>query len=116
MSAHEQYQLLVGEVGINRREYLYELEYWEVVLITRGYGRRCRNLWSAARWHAYQVMSAMPYTDLKKAGICRPTDLITFPWEKGEKAGLPGEDEMEEYRRDMEAFKHLKEKKKGGQE
>lgn len=26
-------------------------------------------------------MAAMPYCDLKKAGIYHPTDLIRFPWD-----------------------------------
>ena len=34
------YQQVVGEMGRNRRDYLYEMEYWEIVLIIRGYRRR----------------------------------------------------------------------------
>lgn len=40
MNAHEQYQLLVGEVGIPRRDYLYMMPYWEILLVLRGYRRR----------------------------------------------------------------------------
>jgi hypothetical protein len=32
--------LLVGEIGISRREFLYELRFWEVRRIIRGYRRR----------------------------------------------------------------------------
>ena len=32
--------MLVGEIGIPRREFLYELEYWEVRRIIRGYRKR----------------------------------------------------------------------------
>ena len=32
--------MLVGEIGISRREFLYELEFWEVRRIIRGYRRR----------------------------------------------------------------------------
>lgn len=34
------YQLLVGEIGIPRREFLYELHFWEVRRIIKGYRRR----------------------------------------------------------------------------
>ena len=34
------YQQVVGEMGRDRRDYLYEMEYWEIVLIIRGYRRR----------------------------------------------------------------------------
>lgn len=104
------YQLFVGEIGTSRKEYLYDLDYWEILLISRGYQNRARNLWSAMRWHAYNVMSAIPYCDLKKGGIRKPQDLITFPWEE-HKASLPTEDEKEDVLRDIQAFR----KKKGGQ-
>jgi hypothetical protein len=32
--------LLVGEIGIPRREFLYELEFWEVRRIIKGYRKR----------------------------------------------------------------------------
>lgn len=32
--------MLVGEIGIPRREFLYEVSYWEVVRIVKGYRRR----------------------------------------------------------------------------
>ena len=32
--------MLVGEIGISRREVLYELQWWEVHRIIRGYRRR----------------------------------------------------------------------------
>jgi hypothetical protein len=34
--------LLVGEIGISRREFLYELRFWEVDCIIKGYRRRNR--------------------------------------------------------------------------
>ena len=89
------FQLLVGEIGITRNEFLYELKYWEIILIIRGYNRRQRDLWSAARWHAFNVMSAMPYCKLADSGIYRPTDLIKFPWEE-ERHEAPTEAEQEE--------------------
>ena len=33
---------MVGEIGIPRHEFLYEIQYWEVLHIVRGYRRRGR--------------------------------------------------------------------------
>ena len=93
----------MGEIGIPRLEYLYELEYWEVVLIVRGYFRKSREMWSATRWQTYNLM-CVSMADLKKVGIYRPTDLIRFPWEKDlPEVGATGptKAEVEEMRRMM---------------
>ena len=34
--------MLVGEIGISRREFLYDLRFWEVDAIIKGYRRRNR--------------------------------------------------------------------------
>jgi hypothetical protein len=39
-TARDIYQLLVGEIGIPRREFLYDIRFWEVRRIIRGYRRR----------------------------------------------------------------------------
>lgn len=84
-------------MGVPRREFLYALEWWEARRIMRGYGRRSREMWGAIRWHAFNVMAAMPYTDLAKSGITSPSNLIEFPWEKAVKAAtLPSDKEVEE--------------------
>lgn len=100
----------MGEIGYNRLEFLYELHFWEIALIIRGYNRRQRDLWSASRWSTYNVMLAQIGSNgMRDAGIRKPTDLIKFPWEK-EKAELPTEDEMDDIRRDIEAFKKKRSK------
>ena len=40
-------------------------------------------MWSATRWQTYNLMCCS-MADLKSAGIYKPTDLITFPWEEEE--------------------------------
>ena len=72
---------MVGEIGIPREDFLYRMQWWEIRSVIRGYERRKRDPWSIARWHAYNIMAAMPYCDLTKAGIYHPTDLIHFPWD-----------------------------------
>ena len=43
----------MGEIGIPRREFLYELRFWEVRRIIRGYRRR--------DWLKYQLMAECVY-------------------------------------------------------
>lgn len=81
---------MVGEIGYDRREFLYDLRMWEIKAIIKGYRKRCRSLWESARMNAYFVMCSM--ADMGKAGIYSDTDLVKFPWEKEEQ----GEDEMSE--------------------
>lgn len=73
----------VGEIGLPRHEYLYELRHIDLLLIRRGYERRTRHLWSATRWQTYYIMAAQVGSDgMRKSGINSPTDLIKFPWER----------------------------------
>lgn len=80
MTAHEQYQLLVGEIGTPRGDYLYELPFWEILLITRGYWRRFHPGWEQARLIAHQVHYCMgvPKGETAK-GV---EEWIPFSWEK----------------------------------
>lgn len=83
MSAHEQYALLVGEIGTGRSEYLYEMPFWEILMTVRGHGRRRRDLWSAVRWSTYHViLSWMGSESMHKNGIYRPADLLKLEWDE----------------------------------
>lgn len=91
----------MGEIGIDRDKYLYELPYWEILLIARGYSHRNREMWSAVRWAAFNIMSCS-MANLKEAGIHRPTDLLQFPWEKSSSlphGNMPSDDEIAEAQR-----------------
>ena len=94
----------MGEIGLPRREVLYELRWWEVRAILRGYNRRHRDAWSIARWQTYHLM-CVSGADLKGAGILTPMDLIRFPWEDADSpetddnpAGMPSAEEIERLR------------------
>lgn len=101
----------MGEVGLPRREYLYDLDHCDLLMIERGYERRHRHLWSVGRWHAYNVMSAIPYCDLKKSGIFSPKDLMKFPWEY-EAADQPlTDEEVERIRKEIQDYNKKQEKK-----
>ena len=69
--------MLVGEIGIPRREFLYELRLWEIILITRGYFKRHHPGWEQARLIAYNAAHCM---GSKNAPIV--TQWLPFPWEK----------------------------------
>ena len=72
----------VGEIGIPRSEYLYDLQYLDLIQIERGYERRHRHEWSIARWQTFNLMGAFCGGDaMKKAGIHNPPDLIRFLWD-----------------------------------
>jgi hypothetical protein len=81
LSAADVYELVVGEIGFSRREFLYEVEFWEVQRIVDGYRRRERNSWTIARWQVFCLMHN-GIVDLDKIGVRDPEDIVKFPWEK----------------------------------
>lgn len=98
----------VGEIGIPRREYLYELDYLDMVQIERGYERRHRHAWSIGRWETFHLMAAFcGGKNLQESGIHTPVDLIRFPWDYRPHQGGDDESDMptpavvEELRRKM---------------
>lgn len=94
MTAHEQYQLLVGEIGIPRKEYLYELQLWEIILITRGYWRRQHPSWEQSRLIAYNVRYCMGVPKGQS-----PVDLqewLPFPWEGNTGQNDVSEDDVQD--------------------
>ena len=80
------------------------MQYWEILLIARGYSRRHRDIWSAIRWQTFSLMCVQ--ADLKKAGIYSPTDLIRFPWDSSETDGAGGltQEDIEELQRQMQEY------------
>lgn len=71
--------LFVGEIGLVRREYLYELAFWEMRLTMEGYQRRSHAGWEQARLIAYQSRFAMG----NGGQTVPPVDRwIRFPWEE----------------------------------
>jgi len=94
--------MLVGEIGIPRREVLYELQYWEIILIIRGYFRRYHPGWEQARLIAYNAAHCM--------GAKNPptiTQWLKFPWEH-EHADEISDDEVNEIRKQIEAENQAK--------
>ena len=63
--------MLVGEIGIPRREFLYDIRFWEVRRIVRGYRRRDRLKHQLIAMCAYNAMFAFRGNEGK-----RPVDLF----------------------------------------
>lgn len=84
------YAILVGEIGLSRHEVLYELRWWEVRAILRGYNRRDRQLLSLIRWQTYWLTTAQVGSEqMEKANIYGPADMLTFPWDIKTDDGTP---------------------------
>lgn len=92
MSAHEQFQVLVGEMQQPRLEYLYEMSYCEIILISRGYWRRYRTSWRQARMIAYYVRYCMGVG--KDETVKTESEFYPFPWER--ETHIPTEEERNE--------------------
>ena len=94
--------IFVGEIGIPRREYLYDLQFWEILLIGRGYARRHHPGWEQARLMAYHAAHCM-------GSKHQPPPLeqwITFTWEK---PLLPSDDIINQTRRQLQAENKMRE-------
>lgn len=98
MCAHDYYTLVVGEIGRTPGELRHGLRWWEIRCIIRGYNRRHRDVWSAARWQTYNIMaSQVGGKELSKAGIHNPQDLLPLPWDaKAEKTAPLTQAEVDE--------------------
>ena len=78
MSVHELYRLLVGEIGISRHEFWYEITWHEVRAIIDGYNRRRRDGWEQARLIAYHVAYCMGVPEGKTVPLL--TEWLPFYW------------------------------------
>ena len=70
--------MFVGEIGFPRKEFLYELKWWEVKSIIRGYNARHHHGWEQARLVAYNAHYCMGSKD----PVPTVSEWIKFPWEK----------------------------------
>lgn len=95
--------MFVGEIGIPRREYLYELRHVDILLILQGYFNRKHSDWEQARFIAYHVRYCMGV----KQGETVPDvkRWHPFPWEQDTTPhNLPTPEEEKELQEDMQNF------------
>lgn len=88
--------MLVGEIGIPRKEFLYELTLSEIILITRGYFRRHHPGWEQARLIAYHAAYCMGSKNAPPI-----TQWLKFQWEQDHDTLLTDE-EAEEIRQELQ--------------
>ncbi len=68
----------MGEIGFPRREFLYDLVWWEVRSIIRGYNARHHNGWEQARLVAYYARYSMGSKETPPT----VSEWMKFPWEQ----------------------------------
>ena len=102
MSVHELFSLLVGEIGIPRHEFWYELTWREVRAIIDGYNRRRRDGWEQARLVAYHVAYCMGVPEGKTAPLI--SDWLPFYWEKQPSTKKPTPIVSEKEVNELQAF------------
>ncbi|MBR5776583.1 MAG: hypothetical protein IKY42_10095 [Bacteroidaceae bacterium] len=83
----------MGEIGYNRREYLYILSFCDILLISRGYFCRHHAGWEQARLVAYNAHYCMGSKTTPPA----VNEWLPFPWEKN--INIPTDEEIEEIRK-----------------
>lgn len=76
------YGTFVGEIGINRETFLFQLSWWEVNSILKGYRRRHKTLCDMVRWQSWFLASTQ--CKLEDAGIKCSQDILKFPWDEEE--------------------------------
>ena len=94
----------MGEIGFPRREFLYDIRWWEARRIIKGADARVYQLWGVTRWQTYRIMEAQVGSEgMRKANLNSPRDLIEFPWEK-EPAPAITEEEAAKLLAEMQAI------------
>ena len=68
----------MGEIGIPRREFLYDIKYWEARRIARGYSRRNRLEHQLLRITAFMTCFSMRENKMRLT----PERWLPLPWEK----------------------------------
>ena len=89
----------MGEIGIPRLEYLYELTHCDLLMIGRGYNARHHHGWEQARLVAYNARFCMGSKD----PIPLVTEWIKFPWEREAVTPL-SQSEVEEMQAEIDAI------------
>ena len=84
----------MGEIGTPRREFLYDLRFWEVRRIVRGYRRRDRLKHQLMAECVYAAIYAMPDPNGKTVDMMFP-DLFKNDDDDGEESPITKEDEEE---------------------
>ena len=97
----------MGEIGISRREFLYDIQFWEVRRLIRAYYKRNRMELVLLRLSAYSSFFAFRENKLNKT----PQSWFPLPWEQEESEHEQlSEDECQELLDDMKRMNELLQK------
>jgi len=94
--------LLVGEVGLPRREFLYEIKVWEANRIIRGFKKRNRTELELLRLTAYSAF----FSFRKNEQHLTPQTWLPFSFDKEnvedeEESDIPSMEEVERMREEI---------------
>ena len=97
----------MGEIGISRREFLYEIKAWEARRIIKGYQRRNILHYQLQRMQVWASMFCMGNPEKKS-----PTDILHLYFDDFDKDEVPvSEDEIRQMQEEMVAINLLNERK-----
>lgn len=92
----------MGEIGIPRHEFLYDLKLWELDSIVTGYRRRAIELWNSTRWQTFYILNAMG-----AKSITKPKDIQEFPWDRDDDAAELTVDEVNDIKAEIDAINSM---------
>ena len=83
-------------MGISRQEYLYDMMYWEILLITRGYRQRHILQYQLQRLTVWASMFCMGNPQHKE-----PQEIVPLYFDKEEEDEIPDDDEVARIRQEI---------------
>ena len=89
MTACQQYTLLVGEIGIDRNVFLFQLREWEIIAIIKGYRRRNREQWEMHRHVGMTICCALG------AKLSSANEYLPLPWDNDNSTTITEEEARE---------------------
>ena len=96
----------MGEIGIPRREFLYEISYWEVLRIIKGYRRRSLYRNQLIATAAYGALFAMGNPERKKPADIFP-ELFDLDEDDLQDGPSVSEDDIAELKAEMKAMNDI---------
>lgn len=96
---------MVGEIGISREDFLYEMQFWEVQRVVMGYRERQKAAWEVARWQTFWLMQ-VGMADTSKVNF---DNLLRLPWDETPQGDEPSQEEIDRLREELRAYNRKRE-------
>lgn len=91
---------MVGEIGIDREDFLFRMAFWEIQRVVTGYRERQKSAWEIARWQTFWLMQ-VGMADTSKVDFDK---LLRLPWDKPEAGDEPSEEDINRLRETLRAY------------